>query len=63
MRAVSTATIIGIFAGTLLLSSCGQKGPLYIPQPATPQDSNSIKSGEDTTVDPTETQAPVTSDD
>ncbi|MEH6557707.1 MAG: lipoprotein [Oceanicoccus sp.] len=63
MRAVSTATIIGILAGTLLLSGCGQKGPLYIPQQAIPQDNNSIESEGNTAVDPTETQASVTSDD
>jgi predicted small lipoprotein YifL len=44
MRAVLIATMTGTL---LLLSGCGQKGPLYIPQQAIPQDSQPSKSSED----------------
>jgi|UPI00031CAECD predicted small lipoprotein YifL len=44
MRAVLIATMAGTL---LLLSGCGQKGPLYIPQQAIPQDSQPSKSSED----------------
>ncbi|QEQ95458.1 LPS translocon maturation chaperone LptM [Neptunomonas concharum] len=31
---------IGIIAGVLLLSGCGQKGPLYLPEPDAPAQQN-----------------------
>ncbi len=63
MRAVLIASMIGILAGTLLLSGCGQKGPLYIPQPAIPQDSHSKKSEETTATRSAGTQTSATSGD
>ena len=34
MRAASFITLAITFASVLLLSACGQKGPLYLPQDA-----------------------------
>jgi len=35
--------LIPFLAGTSLLSACGQKGPLYLPDPATPAEQGSAK--------------------
>lgn len=59
MRAVLIATMTAILASTLVVSGCGQKGPLYIPQPAIAEDSDSSTLKQDKSTPPDATLTPT----
>lgn len=41
MRFIKIAALIGV--SLLILSACGQRGPLYSPEPETPEQASSTK--------------------